>query len=206
MEDVQVATEEVLAKIRWEDRSRDERDGEQWTPEYQIQKTLLTTVYEEENGVLDFRKKRVTDLKTNRRIIIPEPSENIINNTPIEVGMANMKTRIDNFVQTNMKQKCDPRGYPRTSNLSSTEAEGLKSLRDRDDVFVTATDKTKKLCINTRENYTNRMGVHLTGNQEINWAAKQDNERVLNAHAIQMIRMFKIGQSSISGQGKNGVS
>ena len=47
MEDVQVATEEVLAKMRWEDRSRDERDGEQWTPEYQIEKTLSHTVYDE---------------------------------------------------------------------------------------------------------------------------------------------------------------
>ena len=71
----------------------------------------------------------------------------------------------------------------------------MKSLRERDDIFMTATDKTKKLCINTKENYTNRMGVHLTGNEEINWAAKQDNERVLNAHAIQMIRMFKIGDN-----------
>ncbi len=195
MEDVQVATEEVLAKIRWEDMSRDERDGEQWTPEYQIEKNLFHTVYDEENGVLDFRKKRVTDLETNRRIIIPEPSENIVNNTPIEVGMANMKTRIDNFVQTTIKQKCNPKGYPRKSNLSSTEAEGLKSLRERDDIFMTMTDKTKKLCINTKENYINRMGTHLTGNEEIDWARKQGDERIINAHAAQMIRAFRIGEN-----------
>ena len=60
MEDVQVATEELLAKMRWEDRSRDERRGEKWTPEWQIQKTLSHTVFDEEAGSMDF-----TDLKSN---------------------------------------------------------------------------------------------------------------------------------------------
>ena len=190
MEDVQVAVEEVLTKIRWEDRSRDERDGEQWTPEYQIEKNLFHTVYDEENGVLDFRKKRVTDLKTNRRIIIPDPSENIVNNTPIEVGFANIKTRIDNFVKVNMKTKFDQRGFPRKTNLNADEMKGLKSLQRREDVFVTASDKTKKLCINTKENYVTRMGTHLAGNEEIDWGEKQVIEKNINAHAVQ-IRLTK---------------
>ena len=79
--------------MRCEDRCRDERGGEEWTPKWQMEETLKKTVYDEEAGILDFQKKRVTDLKSNRRLIIPEPSENIVNNTPIEVGFANIKTR-----------------------------------------------------------------------------------------------------------------
>ena len=142
--------------------------------------------------ILDFQKKRVTDLKSNRRLIIPEPSENIVNNTPIEVGFANIKTRVDNFVTVNMETKCDQKGYPRKSNLSANEMEGLKSLKHREDVFVTTSDKTKKLCVNTKENYVSRMRTHLVGNEEMNWEEKQGIEKILNAHAIQMVRMFKV--------------
>ena len=77
VEDVQVATEELLAKMRWEDRSRDEREGQEWTPEWEIEKTLSHTAFDEAEGSLDFKKKRVTDLKTNRRIVIPEQTPDI---------------------------------------------------------------------------------------------------------------------------------
>ena len=74
---------------------------------------------------------------------------------------------MDHFVKVNMENKCDQKGFPRKSNLSANEMEGLKILKSREDIFVTTSDKTKKLVINTKDNYVNRMGAHLVGNEEI---------------------------------------
>ena len=74
-----------------------------------MEKTREKTVYDEETATLSFNKKRVTDMKTCRRIHIPEPREESINGTPVEVALANINSRGENFArQYRVSQKKRP--------------------------------------------------------------------------------------------------
>ena len=78
IEDVQVGLQTVAVKVRMECRNREQRDGEEWSEEWQLEQTRKKTVYDEETATLSFNKKRVTDMKTCRRVHIPEPREESI--------------------------------------------------------------------------------------------------------------------------------
>ena len=199
MEQVQVATEKVMTQVRWELESRARRDGEDWSEEWQLEQTKAHQVFNEEDSLIDLSVKRVTDLKSNRRTIIPEPREESINNIPVEVALANMKTKIETFAHEGMKKNCDKNGFPIKTNLSSIETEGLKQLRKRvevNDIYITKSDKTGTFVANNRENYVERMNPHLENCTEITWEQKQEKERVLNGHSLSMMRMFKMCEIS----------
>ena len=44
-EDINVSTQAMFAKVRWELRNKEERNGEPWTPEWQWEQTSQKTVY-----------------------------------------------------------------------------------------------------------------------------------------------------------------
>ena len=98
MEQVQVATEKVMTQARWEFENRARRDGEEWSEAWQLEQTLAHEVYSEEDSLIDLRKKRVTDLKSNRRTIIPDPREETINNISVEVALSNIKSKIEKLM------------------------------------------------------------------------------------------------------------
>ena len=55
-----VASEATCDKLRWEVRSRQERDGEAWSEDHELEKV---TVFDETNSTIDFAKQRVTNMK-----------------------------------------------------------------------------------------------------------------------------------------------
>ena len=100
---------------------------------------MAHTVFSKSDSLIDLRKKRVTDLKSNRRTIIPEPREESVNNIPVEIALSNMKSKIEKFASSGIEKKS------KRSNLSPLEADGLKQIRKRveaEDIYLTKSDKT----------------------------------------------------------------
>ena len=182
IEDVQVGLQTVAVKVRMECRNREQRDGEEWSEEWQMEQTRAKTVFDEETSTLSFARKRVTDMKTCRRVHIPEPREEAINGTPVEVALANINSRGENFARQYIKKNCDKWGNHRNQNLSEEQAEGIKSLKEKvkhKEIYITASDKTGQLVANTMENYVDRMQEHVTNDRVLEWKEKEDKEKHL---------------------------
>ena len=145
-------------------RNREQRDGEEWSEAWQLEQSREKTVFDEETSTLSFGRKRVTDMKTCRRVVIPEPREESINGTPVEVALANINSRGENFARQYIKKNCDKNGFHRNQNLSQEEADGIKSLKQKlkdNQIYITNSDKTGQLVVNTKENYVDRMQEHI---------------------------------------------
>ena len=72
----------------------------------------------------------------------PEPREESVNGTPVEVALANINSRGENFTRQYIQNNCDKNGFPKTqgSTEEQTLKEGLKSLRKKvkdDELFIT---------------------------------------------------------------------
>ena len=77
----------LMTKMRWELMSRGER-SQTWSEEWEEERMLEKKVYGDTTHTLDFRKQRVTDMKSCKRIRLPQPR----NNT--EVILANLLQRL----------------------------------------------------------------------------------------------------------------
>ena len=140
-----VAGEVLADKIRWELRSREQREGQPWTEEKEWEDVRKKTVYDEIKGEVKFARQRVTDMPSCRRINVPEAKED-----QAEVVIANMKTRLANVTKQYIKDKCDNKGNIKQQNVSKEVMEGIKSLKKRvkeNELLVIPTDKSGKMVV-----------------------------------------------------------
>ena len=190
---IDVAAEVLVTKLRWESRSREEREGEKWSEEWEWDQVKEKIVFDEPNGTMDYSKQRVTDLPTNRRTTIPPPGK-----VKEEIVYANMKSRIDTVRENYVKKKCDEKGNIKASNVDTKTKQGIKSLQDRakkGELLVVPSDKSGKLCVNSVENYVAAMEPHIKNDPVITLSDKNTTERVLNGTTLQLGRILKMGEN-----------
>ena len=159
LDKIKTSTEIMKDKIRWELRARDEREGEAWTKDWQREQQDEKKVIRAMENKMEFSRRRVTDMPTNRDVNIPEPAE-----PDVEVVLSNISTRINEATQNDIKAKCDKKGNILETNLKPNQQRGLKSLvkRIRDkEIVAQKTDKGGDIAINTPANYINSMDPHL---------------------------------------------
>ena len=70
-------------------RSRNERQGEGWTEEWEYEQLQSKRVYSELEHKLSFSKRRVTDMSSCRRLNLPDAGT-----AQVENILANLKGRI----------------------------------------------------------------------------------------------------------------
>ena len=121
-----VASEATCDKLRWEVRSRQERDGEAWSEDHELEKVKEHTVFDETNNTMDFAKQRVTNMKFCRRVTIPNPGKD-----SEEVTYASMKAEIEAATKKYIAEKCDSKGKLLSQNVDKETRDGIKLLRDR---------------------------------------------------------------------------
>ena len=140
VEEVEDLTEEALKK-----HEVDERDSR--------------SVFNQNTGVLQMSKQRVTDAKYNTRSFPPRVAdmndELVIQNRRNETMKAfdNLKT-----------SKCDKRGKQRDCNMSREEQKGKSSLKKRignKEIIVTMTDKSGKFAVVDPVTYREAAQIHL---------------------------------------------
>ena len=113
----------LIDKLRWEQRSIQERNGVEWSEEIELKSVQEKTVYDVAESTINFSKQRVTDLLFNRRITVPPPRDDTS-----EIVFANMKTRIVNAAQRYIDLNCDSKGNIKNQNVDKSELEGLEEI------------------------------------------------------------------------------
>ena len=189
---IDVAVEVCVDKLRWEDRSREEK-GE-WTEEAEWEAVKNKMVHDETNATINFSKQRVTDLPYNRRIQVPEPRDEMI-----EIVLANIKSRSASAAKQYTEDNCDKSGnIIKNQNLEKDELAALASLKNRvndGEVHIMATDKSGKLACESRDQYIASMEPHVSKDSIISLEDRTKLERQLNGHTLQLGRILKIGEN-----------
>ena len=188
---IQAQLEAMNAKIRWELRNRERREGRPWSLEQEWEDVQAKTVYNEADGIMDFSKLRVTDAPFNRRVGVPKAM-----NENIETVLANLKLEATEVFEKFVDKNCDKHGNILKKNLTKGETAGIKSLKEKinnSEALVLPTDKSGKLSINSRENYINRMEPHFANDKIISWDEKEKISHLLNGHTLQLGRILKLG-------------
>ena len=149
-------------------------------------------VYDEETGHLDLSKLRVTDLKENKRVILPK-ALNATEEAKIEVRLDALWKEFKEYV----KEECKEDGS-QESNLSHEQLLGLQSLRKKikeEGLLVVPTDKSGKLCVTNKETYLKMGTAHTKGDQEVEPEEVERIQRVLNGHIAMLTKGFSEGET-----------
>ena len=123
--------------------------------EWQERKSQL--VYDFEHKEMDFGKMRATEMKGNKRVVLPKAS-----NIQVEALMEVRRKRAAQLYDMCVK-KLGEGAEKGKDNLSLGEKRGLKSLKKRvadGEIIVCQTDKSGRFCILTREQYREAGQVH----------------------------------------------
>ena len=121
---------------------------------------LEKKVYNDTTHKFDFSKQRVTDMKSCRRIRLPQPTD-----TDTEVVLANLLERVKEVTINYLDSKCYKKDVPKEGNLLKTEKEGMRSLQTKtkkSEIVVQATNKSKRLAVCSMESYNSTMQPHAT--------------------------------------------
>ena len=147
-------------------------------------------VFNEENGTLDMSKMLVTDTKYNIRSF--PPREAIATH---EIKIQNRRQKMMHDFNLFRTQQCDRNGKQKTTNITKEQKIGRKRLQERVDkgeVVITLTDKSGKFAIVEKDVYMKAAEVHLN-DEEIEPKDVTVIETLLNRHATQMTKCFKMG-------------
>ena len=120
LDKIKVSTEIMKDKVRWELRAR---EGEPWSEEWEFEQQDEKEVFRPNERRLEFSRRRVTDMPTNRDIRIPDPVE-----PNIETVLDNISCRVNTVANDYIKRRCDKKGNILERNLKPEEQRGLKSL------------------------------------------------------------------------------
>ena len=138
---------------------------------------------------LDFPSLRVTQVPTNKEVLLPE-----LLKTDEETKLLAFKSEVLNATECFIRNNCDKQGRQKL-NLKKEEEEGLRSIRRRvreEDLVVMETDKSKRLSIMTKENYVASTEPHTSNDPVLTEEELSNIERLLNGHTLQFTRAFLI--------------
>ena len=145
--------------------------------EWQERKSQL--VYDFESKEMNFGRMRATEMKSNKRVVLPKAS-NIQVEALIEVRRKRAAQLYDLCVR-----KLGEGAEKGKDNLSLGEKRGLKSLKKRvadGEIIVCQTDKSGRFCILSREQYREAGAVHTSKDRKIDLDEQGEIERALNGH------------------------
>ena len=131
----------------------------------ELTEMLQIEPYNYKEKYLDLSRRKVTDIKSNPRVMMPDPRP-----AREEALLAVRTDKLMKVVQEYIKENCDDEGNIKEGNLPAAQERGLKKLLKRicdKEVVVRPTDKSKKLCVNSFESYTNQGRVHVGEDREV---------------------------------------
>ena len=178
-------------KIRWELRSREEREDGPWTEDWEFKEQDEKEVFRPEERKMEFSRRRVTDMPTNRFVHIPNPAR-----PEVETVLDNMSNRVIAVANAYIQEKCDKKGNILERTLDHQQQRGLKSLSRRvseKEIVVQKSDKGGDLVVNTMENYIETMKPHFESDPDLSWDQHAKLEAELNALSIQLARVLRVG-------------
>ena len=150
-------------------------------------------LYDTEKKRLDFINLTATDLKNNKRVILPGPDDD-----NEEIRRNNLKSDFKNIVIKYKKENCDKHGNILNNNLSDKQLKEVKNLKNRIDkegLTCGETDKTGKFTLDTLDNVTEKMKKHIKDDKVVNAKEVKAIENKLNRHMDLWTKMLKPGEN-----------
>ena len=160
LENFETELEKCMIKAKWE-KIREESNNEKRNKENETGETIKepTEVLDKETKTIDFRNLKATDLKNNKRVIIPD-----VDDEDEEIRRNHVKRELKGVFVNYMKDHCDKYGNVLENNLSKTKLKAIKELNqkmDEEKMICFETDKTGHLTLDTQENFVKKMGKHI---------------------------------------------
>ena len=140
---------------------------------------------------MNFAKRRTTDLKGNSRVFFPKKAMS----WEVESNLQTLRTVMMAQFKQYTSENCGEGGVQK-SNLTPSQARGLKSLRKRvkeGELVVIPTDKSGNLAVLSRSTYLKAGLSHTKNDKEVTWSEVRESQRELNGHVSMLVKTFKIG-------------
>ena len=186
-----VGVEDVALRVALGTDVCDEIDDAQ-DEEVAIQEAVTRTPFNRGDMKFSLARRRATDMKGNSRVYFPRKARGLEEEAVFEALRLELRGVFKNYVGKNCKK-----GGVQVSNLTPSQARGLKSLRRRfkeGDLVIIPTDKSGNLAIMSRSSYLEAGLKHTLGDKEVGWDCIKEAQRELNGHVSMLIKAFKIGQ------------
>ena len=188
LKDIQVeVVKAVEVKARWELMEMEERHASgQSREEAMEEERMATQVHNKQEGTLNLSKMRVTSLPTNKEVILPDerPERE-------EASLRGFGTEVIEVARKYIRENVDKSGNPRERNLTDEQEAGLRDVQrliSQKNYVVTKTDKSDRLCLMTEQDYIQTGETHVEGDIVKTRKEIEQNEDILNCHALQMCR------------------
>ena len=177
----------VEFKARWTDMEEKDREERGQTTEEALEEERKNTqVYNKQEGILKLANMRVTDLPTNKEVILPDERPN-----KVEVGLQSFGAEIMEVARKYIKENVDSSGNVKVSNLSQKQEAGLKDIETmvKNKHIVTKTDKSGRQCLLTEDEYIATGLPHVVGDEVKTRKEVEKSEDILNSHATHFARL-----------------
>ena len=192
---VEVEIEKALAKARYSMMNKQESDNTNDTTDENNsdEQENEYEVFSMEEKAAKYANFRVTDLPSVQRLYPPKPAT-----ISKEVAMQSLKEKILNKVREFKEKKCNNKGWIKKKNVSKSEEEGLKKVKERiksKEIVVFSSDKSSKLTVDTVQNYTTAISEHAKDDTIVGKKKVQETERRMNQHLAHFNKMFRVGST-----------
>ena len=186
-------------KYRWamrDEEDADTKDGEEEIPTeeerelFERMEAESRQYYDPVKKEFDVRKKRVTDLKENSKVILPKPLK-----TSLEARISLRRDKYISVYKEYKKENCNSRDEQRL-NLTFSQKKGLLKLRKRikdSEIVIMLTDKSGKFVITTPEIHDKMGEVHTRKDREISEEKVKELQRYQNGHVAMWLKMGQVG-------------
>ena len=111
----------------------------------------MSEVYSKEEHRINFSKRKVTDIPTVRRVMVPPDMKE-----ELEVEAQTLKNKCLMVVTNYKETACDSKGRIKEKNLTEQEIRGLKEcleMKKKNEAVFFPTDKLGRFAANTLGNY-----------------------------------------------------
>ena len=188
-EDFMHETEMAMTKIRWEKMKDLEEEDDVVDEEEEAKKRQIFDPLEK---VIDMRKRRVTDMKENSRVILPKPLT-----AHEEAKIAVRREHFEEVFSEYCQEHCSEKGEQK-SNLTFSQRNGLRKLKKRikdGEIVVMLTDKSGKLAVSDVESYMEMGAVHTSKDTEVGDETVRKIQRLYNGHTSMWLKMANVGEN-----------
>ena len=182
----------TAAKLRMNLREQGEQSSQGLESQHEEAELESRRVFNPDEGIVNFKKKRVTDMETCKRISVPDAAE-----ASKEAKIQVLINNLEDVVARNGKKEASCRRTGSSTTMSEGAHRGKQSILSREksgELVLLASDKSGKLAVMTPALYRECMQPHIEGDSEHTREEVSQVEKQFSGAATQMLRTFQFGE------------
>ena len=203
--DFRVELEKMTVKDKYNSLQKDNSEDDLEVSDYSLsdladkEEAKAAMVYIKAEKVLDLGKLKATDYKYNKHVFLPrnETTEKEALHEVRRVAMLDIFRKSLGEKQTGKHRKKEDDEKVK-SNLTKSELAGMKSLQKRvqnNEIIITETDKSRKFCVMTVEQYYSAGQKHTKNDMKVSCDQVKSIQKFVNDHSAWLRKIFGLGAS-----------